>query len=239
MTPLKARYTTACQQLLALGVVVAALTPAASVVSLDVVREEPGAYSSGVRGNLSAYTRATMEKSVVPTEAVDPTVTEYPLTAPTGAKSSTDGLQARAKVGGAPGSTEIVSRPQAVTGDALVGVTWQHGVQIAEQDISLEVRTQTDDAWSDWMKLEYHDDHGPDPDTREARHARPGTDELIVGKVDEVQVRADTTSVVPPDMKLAVVDPGVATKTAEELPALDTAKLDPADSGTTNLQDRP
>ena len=39
MPPSKTRFITACQQILALGVVLAALTPAASVVSLDVVRE--------------------------------------------------------------------------------------------------------------------------------------------------------------------------------------------------------
>ena len=41
MPPSKIRFVTACQQLLALGVVLAALTPAASVISLDVVRETP------------------------------------------------------------------------------------------------------------------------------------------------------------------------------------------------------
>ena len=41
MRPTRARYVTACQQLLALGFVVVALAPAASVVSLDVVGVEP------------------------------------------------------------------------------------------------------------------------------------------------------------------------------------------------------
>ena len=43
MHPTQARFVTACQQLLALGVVLAVLTPAASVISLDVVSEAPGA----------------------------------------------------------------------------------------------------------------------------------------------------------------------------------------------------
>jgi hypothetical protein len=43
MPPRKIRFVTACQQMLALGVVLAALTPAASVVTLDVVREKPSA----------------------------------------------------------------------------------------------------------------------------------------------------------------------------------------------------
>lgn len=41
MRPTRARYVTACQQLLALGFVIVALAPAASVVSLDVVGVEP------------------------------------------------------------------------------------------------------------------------------------------------------------------------------------------------------
>jgi hypothetical protein len=43
MTPSRARYVTACQQLLALGVVVIALVPATRVVSLDVVGVVPDA----------------------------------------------------------------------------------------------------------------------------------------------------------------------------------------------------
>jgi hypothetical protein len=42
MSPSRARYVTACQQLLALGVVVIALVPATRVVSLDVVGVGPG-----------------------------------------------------------------------------------------------------------------------------------------------------------------------------------------------------
>ena len=42
MSSSRARFVTACQQLLALGVVVVALVPATRVVSLDVVGERPG-----------------------------------------------------------------------------------------------------------------------------------------------------------------------------------------------------
>jgi hypothetical protein len=41
MPPSKIRFVTACQQVLALAAVLAVLTPAASVISLDVVRESP------------------------------------------------------------------------------------------------------------------------------------------------------------------------------------------------------
>ena len=42
MSSSRARYVTACQQLLALGVVVIALVPATRVISLDVVGVGPG-----------------------------------------------------------------------------------------------------------------------------------------------------------------------------------------------------
>ena len=76
MPPSRTTFVTACQQLLALGVVLAALTPAASVVSLDVVRELPtgSAGQNPLAADLSAYTRASARPSKVPTEAVDPTV---------------------------------------------------------------------------------------------------------------------------------------------------------------------
>lgn len=230
MAPSKLRFITACQQVLALGVVLAALTPAASVLTLDVVREAPGTNApSATAGHLAAYTRASAKPSLVPTEVVDPIVHEYALTAPAGAKIAAPALQARTKVGSRPGTTEITSRPQAVSGYGAVGVTWQHGVQVPEGEIAFQVRTRTGDVWSPWLKMEYHDDHGPDPGTAEAKHARPGTEEALVGDVDQVQVRGQMTSVgVPPDMSLAVVDPGQAASSAVESPAIDTAKLDAA-----------
>jgi hypothetical protein len=50
MHPSRSRYVTACQQLLALGVVLVALAPATRVVSLDVVGGEQshGAASAGL-----------------------------------------------------------------------------------------------------------------------------------------------------------------------------------------------
>ncbi len=243
MPPSKTRFITACQQMLALGVVLAALTPAASVVSLDVVRDAPGSAGRGTAtGDLAAYTRASARKSVVPTQVIKPKVAEYALTAApgtTGAKTSALTLQARSKPGALPGSTEVTSLPQPVVGYGAVGVTWEHGVEVPEDRLSFEVRTRTGDTWTGWMELAYDADHGPDPDSREGRHARPGTDALLVGDVDQVQVRAlSADGAVPPDMKLAVVDPGHAAKTAVESPAIDTGELEPAE-GEAPVSDAP
>ena len=256
MPPRKTRFVTACQQLLALGVVLAALTPAASVVSLDVVHDKPAPTARQVRdgslpadlpaelpAKLSAYTRSQSRTSVVPSEVVDPDLTEYPLTEATSGPAETSGraatrapltAQARRKPGALPGSTAIVSLPEPVTGYGAVGVTWENGVEASEAELSFEVRTRTDEQWSGWIDLAYDADHGPDPDSAEGRRSRPGTDALLVGEVDEVQVRAlSADGVVPADMKLAVIDPGASDETAVELPALDTNTMDGAPSSAT------
>ncbi len=53
MRPCKAHFVTSCQQLLALGAVLAVLTPAASVVSLDVVHT-PGSSAGAPRAQAPA-----------------------------------------------------------------------------------------------------------------------------------------------------------------------------------------
>lgn len=246
MSPSRSRFVTLCQQLLALGVVLAVLTPAASVISLDVVRQAPeGSRAAGLTGpalltpprtaaasDLAAYARGAQEATAVPTAPVDPDVREYALTPPAGSSARAGTLAARAAQG--PAGTRITSAPQRVTGYGAVGVTWQHGEQVDEDDLALVVRTRTDGRWGAWSDLEYHDDHGPDPDSAEARRARPGTDPVLVGTVDEVQVRVDVArgTAAPDDMSLSVIDPGEAADTVSERPALDTSTLDgPATPG--------
>jgi hypothetical protein len=128
-----------------------------------------------------------------------------------------------------------VSTPQKVTGYGAVGVTWEHGAVVPDDEIAIQVRTRDESGWSAWLDMEYHDDHGPDPDSAEAEKARPGTDELLVGEVDDVQVKITSDAAAPPDVKLAVIDPGVATESRRELPAIDTAPAEdtaPADDET-------
>ena len=73
MRPSQARFVTACQQLLALGVVLTVLTPAAGIISIDVVGEAPGAASPDPAGGASfaAFTREASRRSTLPGEAVD------------------------------------------------------------------------------------------------------------------------------------------------------------------------
>lgn len=233
MRPSQARYVTACQQLLALGAVLAVLTPAAAVITLDVVVQtprQPGAIPGGdPAAGLSAYGTESRKASVVPTAPVDAGLDEYPLTAPPAAsragKAAPDAVPtSRAEI--VPlgdDRQQLVSVPVPVKGYGGVGLTWDPETVLDERDAAFAVRTLTDGTWSAWLEVPYRDDHGPDPDSREARRARPGTDLVLVGRVDEVQVRATLAGALPADLRLAVTSPGRPAATARELPALDTA----------------
>lgn len=219
MRPLQARLVTLCQQVLALGVVLVVLTPASGVVSLDIVGEAPGAPATTTGP-------AALMSATVPTKAVTPTVTEVPLTGESGGFA---GLRGRTVAGGAT-QARVVSTPQPVDAFGAVGVTWASGEELEEDQITLRVRTREGDEWSAWEDLEYHDEHGPDPDSAEAAAARPGTEPTFVGDVDDVQVEARTDGVtLPDDLSLAVVDPGSASRTETEAPA-DSADTDPSAS---------
>ncbi len=229
MRPSKAHFVTSCQQLLALGAVLAALTPAATVVSLDVVQQTPRddaptglpAPGEGRRLTLSAYAAESHQSSRVPTTPVDAELTEYPLTASAGDARSP--RTSRTISGERPGTTSVLSRPTPVVGYGGVGVTWAPGQAADDHDLSFSVRSRADGEWSTWTPLEYHDEHAPDPDSREARQSRPGTDMLFVGRVDDVQVRADGDGAgLPAGMSLAVVGPGEAARSERAAPAIDT-----------------
>ncbi len=196
--------------------------------------------------SLPAYTEETTHESEVPIAPVDPVVTEVALTpktaaTPDGPEEQDEGRRRADEADGdtpatpektkAPASTtEVVSEPQAVTGVGTVGVTWDNTVQVADDAITVQVRTEQDGVWSDWSDLTYHEEHGPDPDSEEAQQARPGTDGTVVGEVDNVQVRVEMTDgTLPDDLKLAVVDPGEAVATTEEAPAIDTSQLPASD----------
>ena len=208
MRLVQARFVTACQQLLALGVVLAVLTPAAGVLSLDIV----GAPATGRTPALSG----TLASATVPTSAVASEVTEIPLTTQTGDGRS---LAGTTLMRGSISATHVTSRPQDISGYGAVGVTWAHGVELTRtpsRSSSAPVRTTSGPtgARSSTTTTTVPTRTAPRPPT-----ARPGTDPLIIGDVDQVQVKAQVTSpvnargettVLPADLKLAVVEPGTA-----------------------------
>jgi hypothetical protein len=261
----KTRYVATCQQLLALGVVVAALVPAASIVTLDVVRETPsGTASPGGSGGdggtvvpataptpsgaLAAYTKAALTPSTVATAATDASVDEVQLTTPatTAAGRRAVGAKTAAKAGAPTRNARIartatkatiLSTPQKVTGFGTVGVTWQHGENLKPSRVKVQLRTEKGGVWSGWHKVDYDVD-GPDADTAEGKRSRPGTMEALVGHVDQVQVRMRITGAhVPADLKLAVIAPGQA-PTASERPALDTSTMGAGETGGSTPAER-
>ncbi len=217
MRPVQARFITACQQLLALGVVLAVVTPAAGVLSLDIVGAHPAPVGA-------APLSGALASATVPTTAVESEVTEIPLTT---VSANPRSLAGSTLMRGAVSATQVTSRPQPVSGYGAVGVTWAHGEQIDEEGIQILVRTKKDDEWSDWSAVEYHDEHSPDADSVEAANSRPGTEPVIIGDVAEVQVKAvvdgESTTTLPADLTLAVVEPGTAEDTQTETPAENTA----------------
>src|SRR5688572_24597687 len=124
MSPLQARLVTLCQQTLALGVVLAVLTPASGVVSLDIVGEQPGEAPVPTTTVPPLAASARLTSATVPTRAVTPEVTEVPLTTTTG---GTAGLAGRSVLGRPSTSSRVVSTPQPVEGYGAVGLTWEHG----------------------------------------------------------------------------------------------------------------
>ncbi|QBX56325.1 hypothetical protein EXE58_13170 [Nocardioides seonyuensis] len=211
MRILQARVVTLCQQLLAFGVVLAVLTPASGVVSLDIVAGD-APRAAGSAGP------ATLVSATVPSEAVEPEVTEVPLTTDAG---NARPLAGDTVSGDSVSDSSVVSKPQAVSGFAAVGVTWENGEQLEDEEIALQVRTRTGEAWGEWQELEYHDEHGPDAGSAEALEARPGTEPLFVGEVDDVQVKASTEGTsLPDDMSVALISPGEAEGEKAEAPAI-------------------
>ena len=219
----RARYITICQQFLVTAVVLAVGLSAAGVMTLQIVAPE----AHGPRASALAPA-VDVSDAYVDTTPVTPRVREV-------AVSGIDAAAAREIPGvvttrqeeraGAPTRLAALSAPTKVHGYATVGVTWKAGTQLAEDQISVQVRTRTGDTWSGWTTAAYHDEHGPDPDSAEARRVRPGTDAVVIGDVDEVQMKAETaTGRAPADLELAVVDPGAGAM-AKEPAAIDTGDL--------------
>jgi hypothetical protein len=217
----RSRYVASTQQLLVLGVVLAALVPASTVVDLRVVR--PGEVP--VSGGYAAAPSAAQ----VPTDTVDAHLAEISLTAPL-AKGRESGrgvvgrLTAEAKKATSRGdAVTVTSLPQPVGGFGTVGLSWAPGAVVPEEAVGADVRTRVDGRWSDWQALDVHiDDHAPDPGSAEADGSRPGTMEAVVGEVDQVQTRLLLTGAdVPADLRLAVITPGRAESTRSESPEID------------------
>ncbi|GAB4013661.1 FG-GAP-like repeat-containing protein [Nocardioides ultimimeridianus] len=215
---LRTRFVTLCQQLLALAVVLAVLTPAARTITMDV-RPMPlgGESSAAAPATLSAYVRASVTPSVVPAGPVHAKVATYAL----GATSRSTFAPRVSPRGG----TSILTRALPVKDFGAVGVTWAPGQSVRWSDLTIQARTRTGTTWTGWTSLG-RDDISPDAGTAEARDERPGTEALFVGHVDRVQVRVTSRRATPSGLRLSVIDPGTPARTRLERPAIDTSQLD-------------
>lgn len=222
----KRRFVTLCQQLLAVGTVAALAAPSAGVVSLEIVAPSPDPEEDRV-------TAAPAEVALVASRPVEPQVTETPIR---GVEKA--GLQALTRNPVAQAKAErrlaALSAPTEVDGFATVGVTWSPEERLADGEVTVSVRSLDEGQWGEWQTVEYDADHGPDPDSAEARQARQGTDPIVVGDVDEVQVRIETADGdAPAGTRLAVVDPKATPEPTLSEPAIDTADL--PDEGAVSL----
>ncbi|QNN53637.1 FG-GAP-like repeat-containing protein [Nocardioides mesophilus] len=228
----KSRFVLLCQQALACAVVVLVAAPAVGVGSLELVGPPQGGAPSAAPAAGAAG--ASAAGSLVAADPVRPSVTEIPLTAAAPAEQGRETLtrNATALRAAAPqkDGQAALSVPETVHGYATVGVTWATGQQYADDDITVSVRSLADGVWSPWQEIAYDAEHGPDPGSPEAAHQRFGTDAVVVGDVDDVQVKAVTPDgSLPADMKLAIVDPGQPAALTREQPAIDTAELPEGD----------
>ena len=226
----RARYVTVCQQFLVTAMVLVVGLSAAGVMTLQIVAPEVNAPESN---ELAPAVRVS--DAFVATKPVTPKVREVKVAGiDPGAAREIPGVVTKASPEQAPRKLAALSAPTQVHGYATVGVTWKAGTTLSEDQIAVQVRTRTGDTWSGWTTAAYHDEHGPDVGSAEAAKVRPGTDAVVVGDVDEVQMRAETTSgEAPADLELAVVDPGTDSL-AREPAAIDTAELPASEQTATS-----
>ncbi len=91
----------------------------------------------------------------------------------------------------------------------LLGITWDSSADATGLQASVRIKPKGK-AWGVWEPLA-PGDAGPDPGSVDARQARVGTEPLVTGPSDGVQVRVDTASGrAPAGLRLELVDPGTS-----------------------------
>ena len=224
LTPGRGRFVLLSQQTFALAVVGAMAFSAAGVVELEIVAPHQDVPRAGAAPGGADQTAGASLVSAAP---VTPTVRTVPF----------GGLSAQVRgdragndpASSADGAQQIsaISAPEQASGYATVGVTWSPDEELDEDEVTISVRSRTDGAWSDWQEMHHDVEHEPEPGTPEAaRAALPGTDAVVVGAVDDVQVRAATVSGEAPEgLALAIVDPGKDVAPTYAEPELDTGEV--------------
>ena len=100
--------------------------------------------------------------------------------------------------------TTILLPAQTVSPFTLAGLTWVGPVLIGTD---FKVRVRESGVWSAWFKLEYGEYQGVGKDGTESFDTRVGSDPLLTGLADGVEVIMENTSgVVPSQMKVTLVN---------------------------------
>jgi hypothetical protein len=214
------------QQAFAFAVVATVAASAVGVVELEIVAPSE-----------STPLPPAPERSLVATAPVEPTVRMVPIAATGSTEDSKVRAQSRTEARPAQ-EIRMVSAPEPVKGFATVGVTWENGARLGEDDVEITVRTREAGTWSPWQEMHVDADHAPDPGSPDAegeRVLREGTDAVVVGDVDDVQVRAVAAEgEAPKKLSLSIVDPGKGNQVAvPSSGAADGASSADAASGTT------
>ncbi|MGY2873983.1 hypothetical protein ACVW00_001173 [Marmoricola sp. URHA0025 HA25] len=232
----RARYVTICQQFLVTAVVLVVALTAAGVMTLQIVAPERAPQATGMAPAIKVSDAYVSTKVVQPkvrevsVKSVDPQAAgDLP-----GVVTKPEKLARLGRSAAVPANKLVaLSPPTHVNGYATVGVTWDRGARLTDGQISVQVRTERDGAWSDWTNVKFDADEGPADDGSEGGDVRPGTDPLVIGDVDQVQMKAETiTGEAPAGLELAVIDPGADTL-AKQAPAIDTSKLPAGDQTAT------
>lgn len=146
------------------------------------------------------------------TSAIQPVVRHIPMTGVDAAAASR--LPARDL-----DDVWSVSPAVPATGYTAVGVTWARSS--TAQGARFFVRTRTGGLWSRWQSMRACDQHRPTSASREAQGVVPGTDPVVVGNVDAVQVKVTATGRHrPTDLTLSVIDPGEPTAASSSVTLL-------------------
>ena len=113
------------------------------------------------------------------------------------------GVTARAGTPAAPEQPVAESDPVETDGFLVVGATWARGSAV--EGTTAQLRTRVGERWSAWQDMPVDDEHGPDG--AEAVAARDGSEPMVVGDVDAVQVRLRAPGGrAPHGVRLEVVD---------------------------------